>query len=255
MFSLENKVALITGGTKGIGLEIAKSYVKAGAKVVISGTSDGTVAAAEIGAVAKILDVSKSDDYNRVLDEVKKEFGAIDILVLNAGIAGDVGFIEESPESFFDRCIAVNLKGVYLGLKYGPRNMNDGGSIIVTGSAAGSGTTAPGQGEYAASKAGAAYLARTSALELAPRNIRVNVVAPASIYGTGMMDYPEDSDELALFRNLTALGRMGKPEELVGLYIYLASKASSFVTGEEIRIDGGLNAGITLPVAERISRD
>ena len=131
--------------------------------------------------------------------------------------------------------------------------MNDGGSIIVTGSVAGSGLTAPGQGEYAASKAGAAYLARTSAIELAPRSIRVNVVAPASIYGTGMMDYPEDSDELALFRNLTALGRMGKSEDLVGLYNYLASDSSSFLTGEEIRIDGGMSAGVTLPVAERIS--
>lgn len=252
MFALNGKNALITGSTSGIGLAVARNYVENGAKVVISGHEPADDVAREIGATAKILDVTSGADYQKVLAEIEAEHGKLDILVLNAGIAGDVGFIEESPEEFFDKCIAVNLKGVYLGLKYGPRHMNDGGSIIVTGSAAGSGTTAPGSGEYSASKAGAAYLARTSALELAPRNIRVNVVAPASIYGTGMMDYAEDSPELALYRNLTAFERMGKVDELLGLYNFLAGEGSTFITGDEIRIDGGMCAGVTLGVAGRV---
>ena len=252
MFSLQGKNAFITGSSSGIGLEVARNFAENGARVVISGIDDARDIAEELGATAMILNVTDSTQYQRVLKDVTESIGKLDILVLNAGIAGDVGTLEESPEEFFDRCMAVNLKGVYLGLKFGPRHMNDGGSIIVTGSAAGSGMTAPGSGEYAASKAGAAYLARTSAIELAPRDIRVNVVAPASIYGTGMMAYEEDSPELALYRNLTAFGRMGKVKDVVGVYNFLAGDASAFITGDEIRVDGGMCAGVTLPVAERI---
>lgn len=253
MHSLLNKNAFITGSTQGIGLEVARNFVQSGARVVISGIGPGDKVAGEIGATAKSLDVTDGGQYQSVLKETVEEIGKLDILVLNAGIAEDAGLLEDSPESYFDRSVAVNMKGVYLGLKYGPRHMNDGGSIIVTGSTAGSGVTAPGFGEYAAAKAGAAYLARTAALEFAPRGIRVNVVAPAAIYGTGMMAYEEDAPELKFYRALTALGRMGSPDDLVGAYNYFASDASRFTTGVELRIDGGMGAGVSLTVAEKIT--
>lgn len=253
MFTLKGKNALITGSTQGIGLAVAKSYLANGARVVISGITDGQQVAEEIGALARTLNVTSGEQYKQVLQDVEQTIGKLDVLVLNAGIAEDAGLLEESPESYFDRSVAVNMKGVYLGLKYGPAHMNDGGSIIVTGSTAGSGITGPGMAEYAAAKAGAAYLARTAAVEFAPRGIRVNVVAPAAIQGTGMMDYQDGSPEVNFYKNLTAFGRMGKPEDLLGIYNFLASDASSFITGDEIRVDGGIAAGISLTVAERVS--
>jgi NAD(P)-dependent dehydrogenase (short-subunit alcohol dehydrogenase family) len=249
MYRLENKRAFITGATSGIGLAIAKNFTDNGAEVYICGRRDSEEQANEIGAKFLRLDVTSEEDFQVAL---QKTGGGLDIVVLNAGIAEDTKGLVETPSSVYKKIIEVNLNGVYYGLKYCPKYMNDGGSIIVTGSAAGSGITTFGYGEYSASKAGAAYLARTSAIELASRRIRVNVVAPASIADTGMMVPDDGSDTARFYAGLTALGRMGSVDEVVPLYNFLAGEGSTFITGQEICIDGGMTTGFGMNIVEKL---
>ncbi|MEH6826358.1 MAG: SDR family oxidoreductase [Motiliproteus sp.] len=247
MFSLKDKVALITGATSGIGLAVAKNFVEAGARVVITGRRDANTLAKEIGAHFISLDVTKEDQVKQVLAQVAGEYGQLDVLVLNAGIAEDAGTMTESSSDTMRRCLDVNCMGVYYGLKYAPAHMPNGSAIIVTGSAAGSGTTTVAHGEYAASKAAAAYLVRTSAIELAPNNIRVNAVCPAAIAGTGMMAEDDGGPDATFYSAQTAFGRMGRQDEVVGIYNFLAGSGSTFITGQEICVDGGMTAGTGLP--------
>ncbi len=249
MHSLEGKIALITGGTAGIGLTVARNFVASGATVVITGRrANGKSVAADIGASFERCDATVEADVAKCFAAVEESAGKIDILVINAGSAADEGSIETFATERMEALVSVNLKGVFLALKFGPRHMNDGGSIIATGSVAGAGTTNAGSAVYSASKAGAAYLARTSAIELAPRNIRVNSVCPAVIADTGMMTADNGCDEARLLASLTALGRMGRLDEVVGAYNFLASDAATFITGQELRVDGGMTAGIGLPI-------
>jgi NAD(P)-dependent dehydrogenase (short-subunit alcohol dehydrogenase family) len=252
--SLEGKTAVVTGGTSGIGRAVAESYIESGADVTITGRrSSGSEVAASIGAAFIDCDASDEARVAECFELVARDKGRIDILVINAGIAEDEVSIEEFDAGSMRRMIDVNLCGVFLALKYGPRYMNDGGSIITTGSAAGSGTTNAGAGVYAASKAGVAYLTRTSAIELAQRGIRANTVCPALIAGTGMMTEDDGGPEAKLLSQLTAFGRMGRQDEVVGVYNFLAGSESTFVTGQEIRVDGGMTAGIGNPIFAALS--
>lgn len=249
MHSLNNKVALITGGTSGIGLAVARNFVENGATVTITGRRDsGEQVASDIGASFVQCDATDEEQVERCLDAVEKKHGKIDVLVVNAGIADDEGSIEEFPTDRMKRLIDVNLGGVFIALKYGPRHMNDDSSIITTGSVAGAGTTNAGSGVYAASKAGVVYLTRTCALEVAARGIRANTVCPALIAGTGMMTNDDGGPEAQLLSKLTAFGRMGRQDEVVGAYNFLASSAATFITGQELRVDGGMTAGIGNPI-------
>lgn len=254
MHSLKGKVALVTGGTGGIGLAVARNFVAAGATVTITGRrAKGESVAADIGATFDRCDATDEAEVSRCFAAMEQTHGKIDILVVNAGVAADEGSLESFATEAMEHLFDVNLKGVFLALKYGPRHMNDGGSIITTGSVAGSGTTNAGSAVYSASKAGVVYLTRTSAIELAPRNIRANSICPAVIAGTGMMTDDDGSDEARLLASLTAFGRMGRIDEVVGAYNFLASDASTFITGQELRIDGGMTAGIGLPVFDALS--
>lgn len=251
MHSLKGKIAFITGGTAGIGLAVAKNFAENGADVVVTGRrAAGGDIAAEHGVKFLRCDAADEGQVRKAFSEIEETAGKIDVLVINAGVADDEGSIGEYGFDRARRLIDINLNGVFLALKYGPRHMNDGGSVITTGSVAGRGWTGAGSGVYAASKAGAAYLTRTAAIELAPREIRANTVCPAVIAGTGMMVEDDGGPEARFFGTLTALGRMGRMEEVVGAYNFLASSASTFITGQEICIDGGVTAGLGRPLQE-----
>lgn len=249
MHSLAGKVALVTGGTSGIGLAVARNFVESGATVTITGRRDaGEQVASGIGADFVRCDATNEQQVIDSFAAVEKAHGKIDVLVVNAGTADDEGSIEEYPTDKMRYLVDVNLGGVFIALKYGPRHMNDAGSIITTGSVAGAGTTNAGAGVYAASKAGVAYLTRTCALEVAARGIRANTVCPALIAGTGMMTDDDGGPEAEVLSKLTAFGRMGHQDEVVGAYNFLASQAATFITGQEIRVDGGMTAGIGKPI-------
>lgn len=255
MTSLNNKTVLITGGTSGIGKAIATAFAKDGAKVIITGRRDaGDDIAKEIGADFIRCDVSKEQDVADSYIKAEEMFGKLDVVILNAGIAMDTQGIEDTPSSVMRALVETNLMGVFYGLKYAPKSMNDGGSIITTGSIAGSGFTAFGNAEYAASKAGVAYLSRTAAIEYAGRAIRVNTVAPATIAGTEMMAEDDGSPLAKFFSSFSALGRLGRQEEAVAVYRFLASDDSSYITGQEIRVDGGATAGVGMPIMNLIEK-
>jgi NAD(P)-dependent dehydrogenase (short-subunit alcohol dehydrogenase family) len=254
LHSLEGKVALITGGTSGIGLAVARNFVDNGAVVTITGRRDsGDLVASDVGAEFVQCDATDEQQVADCFMSVEKKHGKIDVLVVNAGIADDEGSIEEFSTDKMKHVVDVNLGGVFIALKFGPRHMNDGGAIITTGSVAGAGTTNAGAGVYAASKAGAAYLTRTCAIEVAPRGIRANTVCPALIAGTGMMTDDDGGPEAQLLSQLTAFGRMGRQDEVVGAFNFLASSASTFITGQELRVDGGMTAGLGIPIFQALA--
>jgi len=235
-------------------LAVARNFVENGATVTITGRRDsGDKVAGEIDAEFVRCDATDEQQVAECFSAVEQNFGKIDVLIVNAGTADDEGSIEEYPTDSMKHLVDVNLGGVFIGLKYGPRHMNDGGSIITTGSVAGAGTTNAGAGVYAASKAGVAYLTRTCALEVAARGIRANTICPALIAGTGMMTDDDGGPEAQLLSQLTAFGRMGRQEEVVGAYNFLASSASTFITGQELRVDGGMTAGIGAPIFEALT--
>lgn len=248
MHNLSNKNALILGATSGIGLAIAASFRDSGAEVIIAGRRDVSKTASDIGARFLPCDMTDEHHVIETLDAAITLLDSLEVLVINAGIADDEGSIESYASESMKSIIDVNFNGTFYALKHAPARLRDGASIIYTGSVAGSGVTHAGAAVYAASKAGGAYLMRASAIENAPRGIRVNAVCPALIADTGMM-VPDDGNETATFLSqLNAFGRMGRQDEVVGIYNFLASDASTFITGQEIRVDGGMTAGIGLPL-------
>ena len=169
----------------------------------------GQEIAEELGARFVQCDVSAEPEVISSYEAVTTQSEKLDIVVLNAGIAPDTLGLEATESRIMEEILATNVLGVYFGLKHAPRHMNDNSSIIISGSAAGSGTTLFGYGEYSASKAAAAWLGRTAAIEYANRGIRVNTVCPASIAGTGMMYDDDGSPEARLNASFTAFGPYG----------------------------------------------
>ncbi len=249
---LQNKVALVTGGTTGIGRDTAVLFAKAGAKVVVSGrretegeeTSNLIRAAGGDGLFVK-SDVSKSSDVQSLVQRTVEKFGRLDIAFNNAGIEGKwVPLIEQSLEDW-DAVIDVNLKGTWLCLKYEIQQMlkqGGGGTIVNMSSVAGL-MGAAGAGVYCASKHGVIGLTRTAALEHAANGIRVNAVCPAVIE-TAMSDRAfADPEANKRVLALHPIGRFGKPMEVAETVLWLCSSKSSFMTGHYIGLDGGMLAG------------
>src|SRR5579863_3253468 len=236
---LEGKTAVITGGTEGIGLATAKLFVKEGAYVFITGRRpkelDEAVEALGPNATGVQGDVAKLADLDRLYEIVDKEMGGVDIIFANAGVGEFVPFSEVSEEHF-DKLININVKGAFFTVQKGLPFLNDGGSIILTGSVASIKGTAA-FGVYAASKAAIRSFVRTWTTDLKDRRIRANVVSPGPIKTPLVNRQP--ADVIARIVSTIPMGRMGEPEEVAKAALYLASDDSSFVTGIELFVDGG----------------
>jgi NAD(P)-dependent dehydrogenase (short-subunit alcohol dehydrogenase family) len=246
MKSLDGKVAVITGGSSGIGLATAKIFQEAGAKVAVTGRTQKTLndAAKELGNGALVLrsDVSKLADLDRLYSAVTKQFGRIDVLFANAGIAKFAPATDTS-EAIYDEIFDINVKGLFFSIQKALPFLNDGASIILNSSVVGQSGIANATA-YSASKAAVRSFARTLTTELAPRNIRVNVISPGPI-DTPIFDklgLPKEAVE-AFAADVLAhipLKRFGKPEEVGQAALFFASNASSYITGVELNVDGGM---------------
>jgi NAD(P)-dependent dehydrogenase (short-subunit alcohol dehydrogenase family) len=243
MSRLQGKIAVVTGGSTGIGLATARRFVEEGAHVFIAGRRQAELAKAaeQIGrnVAAVQCDVAKLDDLDRLFGRVRDEKGRVDILFANSGIMEFQQIGEISPEHF-DRTFAINVRGLLFTVQKALPLMGRGGSIILTASI-GSMKAWPGYGVYSASKAAIRSFARTWMLELRDRGIRVNVVSPGPI-DTPLFEASakEKSEEMkAGFATIVPIGRMGRPEEIAAAVLFLASEESSFVTGIELFVDGG----------------
>ena len=236
---LERKVALVAGGTAGIGLAVARAFAQAGAITTIGGRRDG---AAEVAAQAACrfvhLDVADEASIAAALADVAARDGKLDVLVLNAGIGQPPGPLAKLDSGAAAAVVQTNLLGTFYGLKHAPAHMNDGGSVVLTSSiSAVSGT--PFEGLYGATKAAVSALARSAAVDLGPRGIRVNAVQPGPTW-TALNPMPERWSEV-----MAPLGRKGTVEDLVGTYLFLASDASCYLTGQAITVDGGTTLGMS----------
>ncbi|OBA60467.1 short-chain dehydrogenase [Mycobacterium sp. 1100029.7] len=246
LFDLRGRTALITGASTGIGRKVAEAYLQAGARVAIAARHTDALkrVAAELssddGAVLTVgCDVTRPDQVNRMVERVTAEFGGIDIAVCNAGIINLVPMLEMSPEEF-QAIQDTNVTGVFLTAQAAARAMvahGRGGAIITTASMSGHIINIPQPaGHYCTSKAAVIQLTKAMAVELAPHNIRVNSVSPGYI----LTELVEPMAEYhRLWEPKIPLGRIGRPDELTGLYLYLASDASSYMTGSDVVIDGG----------------
>ena len=250
MFSLVNKVAVVTGGGSGIGLATAKRFIKAGAKVVIATRSDNKDLAASFGAEFVRTDVANEEQVKNLMQVTADKFGRIDVLVNNAGM-GDVGkgLTEASNESFVEH-FSVNTLGIINGIRHALPHMPRGSSIINVSSLAGL-TALPGYGCYTASKWAAIGVTRTAALELASQDIRVNAICPGTI-DTPINNHPGAEAELKFVKTATPAGRMGDAEEVAALIHFLAADDCKYINGESIVIDGGWMAGISIPLIETV---
>jgi NAD(P)-dependent dehydrogenase (short-subunit alcohol dehydrogenase family) len=245
MKRFEGKVAVVTGGNSGIGLAAAKRLQEEGAKVAISGRSrktlDEAVKTIGNGVVAVQADVAKLTDVDKLYEEVSQKLGKIDVLFVNAGVAKFVPLADTS-ESTYDDQFDINIKGAYFTIQKALPFLNDGASIILNTSVAGSKGTA-GASAYSATKAALRSLARTAAAELVGRGIRVNAIAPGPIVTPifGRTGLPQEAiDEFAKdMISKVPMKRFGQPEEVAGAVAFLASQDASYITGVELNVDGG----------------
>src|ERR1700710_1030738 len=246
MSHLEGKVAVITGGSSGIGLATAKRFVEEGAYVFITGRRDSELekAKAEIGRNVTTVqgDVSNLADLDRLYATVKAEKGVVDIVVASAGFIEHAQIFDLS-EAHYDKTLDINLKGGVFTVQKALPLMTRGGSIIVVSSIINV-KGIPAHGIYGAAKAGVRALVRVWAQELKGRGIRVNTLSPGATETPilrGQFDSDEASDAAkGMFASMTPLGRLGQPEELAAGAFFLASDESSYITGIDLPVDGGL---------------
>lgn len=243
MGNLKNKIALITGGNSGIGYATAKILKEQGAEVIITGRRAVAVkdAAAELGVTGLVANQAGLADTERLVQQVKEQFGQVDILFINAGVS-KLFAIEGATEEGFDEMMDINFKGAYFTLSRFITLLPDGASVIFLSSIV-SQMNMPTGSVYSASKAALNSIMRTAAAELAPRKIRVNAVSPGPVK-TPIMQKAGLSNEIldSLNDTLTEkipLSRLAEAEEIGNLVAYLADDKAGFITGSEFIIDGG----------------
>lgn len=243
---LDGQVVLVTGGSRGIGRAVALACAKEGAHVVINYAGNVKAAQSVVEEISDMgrkclavqADVSKVADVERLVEESLADFGKIDVLVNNAGITRD-GLLMRMKEEDWDAVLETNLKGIYLCTKAVTKGMmkQRSGRIINMTSVVGvMGNT--GQANYAAAKAGVIGFTKSMAKELASRNINVNAVAPGFIHSDMTSVLPENVQKA--MTDAIPLARMGEPEEVADAVLFLASKASRYITGQVLHVDGGM---------------
>ena len=249
--SFAGRTALVIGGTTGIGRSAALGFAAAGANVFIVGlgAAEGKDVEAEarrkgVDAMFVEADVTRESEVKSVVERAAERFGRIHVAVNNAGVEGKFGPVHELQESEFDRIIGVNLKGIWLGLKYEIPHMlaHGGGAIVNTASSAGV-TGIANVAVYTASKHGVVGLTKATALELAKSNIRVNAVAPGPA-NTGLLHRMVGGHiDLSVIADAVPMGRISEPEEAAQAILWLCSDAASYITGHTLVVDGGLTVG------------
>jgi NAD(P)-dependent dehydrogenase (short-subunit alcohol dehydrogenase family) len=256
-FSLQGKTAIVSGASRGIGKAVALSFAKAGAKVAVTSRkmNDLEATVSQIKsfggeAFAVQAHLGRMEEIHKMVGTVVDRFGRIDALVNNAGASPAMGSVLDTDERLWETIMNLNLKGLYFTSQAVARVMkNQGGGKIINIASIDGFKAEPGVSVYSISKAAVRMVTQAFSLELAPYNIRVNTIAPGPI-STKMLDShwfnlsPEEAkkqkDEMA---QMTPMGRIGEPDEIAGAAIYLASDASSYTTGAEIVIDGGVLQG------------
>ena len=245
MVNLKGKTAVITGGNSGMGYATARKFKELGANVIITGRNPEALdkAATELGVNAILADQANLGDLDQMVAQIKEQFGDIDVLFINAGVASFAP-VEHMSEDQFDNIMNVNFKGAFFTLQKFLPVLKDGASVINL-SSINAYTGMPNTAVYAASKAALNSLTRTAAYELAPRHIRVNAVNPGPVNTAifGKLGMPDEAikEFATAMQNRIPLKRFGEPDDIANLVAFLASDESSFITGAEYNIDGGTN--------------
>jgi len=247
MDNLKDKVTVITGGNSGIGYATAKLLKEQGAEVIITGRRKEAIekAALELGVTAITSDQSSVSDIENLAAQVKADFGSVDILFINAGIAG-LGTIEQTTEELFDNIMNVNLRGAYFTLSKFIPILKDGASVVFLSSNTAS-MPGPGSSVYSASKTALNSVMKSAALELAPRKIRVNSVSPGPTETEVMKKVGLDEATVKSIMDVVVekvpLKQMGRAEDVAQMVAYLISDAAVFITGADFIMDGGMSLG------------
>lgn len=242
MKRFDGKAVLILGGNAGIGAAAAQLFADEGARLVITGRNESSLAsvAVRVGAKAIRADMGDLNASRRSIAEASAFLGGIDVLFVNAGVGG-FAMVPDVTEAFWDGIHDVNLKGAFFAMQAAMPHMKDGGSIVVTGSI-GSVAAVPGNVAYAAAKAGLRAVARIVGKELLPRRIRVNMVSPGPT-DTEIFKRDASPEEIQGMRDMLSgvvpIGRMGTSEEIARAALFLASDEASFINGVDLFVDGG----------------
>jgi 3alpha(or 20beta)-hydroxysteroid dehydrogenase len=249
-FSLQGKVAVVTGGASGIGLAVVRRFLNSGCRVVI-GDLVSPIESDQPGCLFIKADVRDLDKMVKLMETTQESFGAVDVLVNNAGVAGGYRSLLDSTAEDFRQCHDINLLGVVNGIKAAVPHMKTGGAIVNTASFAGV-SAVPDISSYIASKHAVVGITRSAALELAEQGIRVNCVCPTTV--NTPMAHAEAGESLVNFeRNWNPQRRICEPEEVAALIHFLATDDSSFVNGQAINVCGGASAGLNAQAIEALS--